>query len=210
MPADSPDQPTFDFIGGQLSLDFANTVGGLRGQITTERLAGYSDLVAWAFQAKVLGRAAAQSLRGAAIARPKEAQRVFATSLDVREAIYAIGSAVAASAPVPTSALNVINAELPAALANMRLTFARNEVAWTPADGNLDLETPVRAIVRATLDLLTSDRLPLVRECSGDSCGWLFLDTTRNHSRLWCDMRGCGNRAKVRRHRTRRARLHHM
>ena len=45
-----------------------------------------------------------------------------------------------------------------------------------------------------------------IRECDGDTCGWLFLDTTRNHSRRWCDMRGCGNRAKVRRHRQKQRR----
>ncbi|MGA2590961.1 MAG: CGNR zinc finger domain-containing protein [Bryobacteraceae bacterium] len=35
-------------------------------------------------------------------------------------------------------------------------------------------------------------------------CGWMFLDTTRNRSRQWCDMRDCGNRAKVRRFREKR------
>jgi predicted RNA-binding Zn ribbon-like protein len=28
----------------------------------------------------------------------------------------------------------------------------------------------------------------------------LFLDTSRNRSRRWCDMKDCGNRAKVKRH----------
>jgi predicted RNA-binding Zn ribbon-like protein len=27
----------------------------------------------------------------------------------------------------------------------------------------------------------------------------MFLDTTRNASRRWCDMAGCGNRAKAKR-----------
>lgn len=30
-------------------------------------------------------------------------------------------------------------------------------------------------------------------------CGWLFLDSTRNASRRWCDMAACGNRAKAKR-----------
>jgi predicted RNA-binding Zn ribbon-like protein len=32
------------------------------------------------------------------------------------------------------------------------------------------------------------------------NCGWLFIDRSRNKSRLWCDMTVCGNREKARRH----------
>ncbi|MCB0153982.1 MAG: CGNR zinc finger domain-containing protein, partial [Anaerolineae bacterium] len=53
-------------------------------------------------------------------------------------------------------------------------------------------------------ELLTSDRLNRVGQCAGESCGWLFLDTTRNHSRRWCEMEHCGNRAKAKRHYRRR------
>jgi predicted RNA-binding Zn ribbon-like protein len=57
----------------------------------------------------------------------------------------------------------------------------------------------------AVADLLGHDR-PGLRRCDGEGCGWLFLDTTRNHSRRWCDPADCGNRARVRayarRHRT--------
>jgi len=35
---------------------------------------------------------------------------------------------------------------------------------------------------------------------TGAGCGWLFLDSSRNHTRRGCDMRVCGNRAKARRH----------
>ncbi|MFI5937815.1 CGNR zinc finger domain-containing protein [Actinoplanes sp. NPDC051494] len=49
----------------------------------------------------------------------------------------------------------------------------------------------------AIADLLGHDR-PELRRCDGDGCGWLFLDTTRNHSRRWCDPADCGNRARVR------------
>jgi predicted RNA-binding Zn ribbon-like protein len=36
--------------------------------------------------------------------------------------------------------------------------------------------------------------------CDNPGCGWLYLDTTRNHSRRWCSMELCGNAAKSRRH----------
>jgi predicted RNA-binding Zn ribbon-like protein len=31
------------------------------------------------------------------------------------------------------------------------------------------------------------------------ACGWLFLDQSKNGSRIWCDMAVCGNRSKARR-----------
>lgn len=37
-------------------------------------------------------------------------------------------------------------------------------------------------------------------KCCGE-CGRLHFDRSRNASRRWCEMEGCGNRAKVRRHR---------
>ncbi len=32
------------------------------------------------------------------------------------------------------------------------------------------------------------------------NCDWLFLDNSKNRSRLWCDMNVCGNRAKAKAH----------
>lgn len=49
--------------------------------------------------------------------------------------------------------------------------------------------------------LLTSDDRHRLKACAG--CGTLFLDRSRNRSRRWCIMEGCGNRAKVRRFRER-------
>ena len=42
------------------------------------------------------------------------------------------------------------------------------------------------------------------RICANDGCRWVFEDTSRGGRRRWCDMTSCGNRAKVRRFRSRR------
>ena len=59
-----------------------------------------------------------------------------------------------------------------------------------------------RPAVRAAVELLTSDAVEHIGRCADDSCGWLFLDTTRSRTRRWCDMKVCGNRNKVRRFRS--------
>ena len=37
-----------------------------------------------------------------------------------------------------------------------------------------------------------------LKVCPADTCQWAFYDASRNRSAVWCDMRVCGNRAKVR------------
>jgi predicted RNA-binding Zn ribbon-like protein len=44
---------------------------------------------------------------------------------------------------------------------------------------------------------------PRLKACPADACGWAFYDRSRNHSRTWCDMSVCGNRAKARSYRAR-------
>ncbi|MFI8346749.1 CGNR zinc finger domain-containing protein [Streptomyces sp. NPDC085596] len=59
-------------------------------------------------------------------------------------------------------------------------------------------------LARDTIDLLTD---PLaraaVRECAGDGCPLLYLDTSRGRRRRWCSSEVCGNRERVARHRRR-------
>jgi predicted RNA-binding Zn ribbon-like protein len=43
-----------------------------------------------------------------------------------------------------------------------------------------------------------------VGQCADENgCGWLFVDISKNHSRRWCDINDCGNRAKQRRYQQR-------
>ena len=56
----------------------------------------------------------------------------------------------------------------------------------------------VRPLLLATAGLLTSEDLRRVGDYADDrGGGHLFFDTSRNHSRRWCSMEKCGNRAKA-------------
>ena len=68
-----------------------------------------------------------------------------------------------------------------------------------------DPSRPMRfeaALAVSALSLLAGDAWKKVRVCR--NCRWLFLDRSRNASRLWCDMSVCGNRHKAKRHYERR------
>ena len=71
------------------------------------------------------------------------------------------------------------------------MTFG-TEWGWGSAESELEL--PVWAIAKSAMELLTSPDVQHVRACQSDTCRWVFLVTSKNHSRRWCDMKICGNR----------------
>ncbi|MFI5685656.1 CGNR zinc finger domain-containing protein [Streptomyces sp. NPDC051636] len=62
------------------------------------------------------------------------------------------------------------------------------------------------AVARDAVELLTDPvARAAVRECEGDNCPILYLDTSRGRRRRWCSSEVCGNRERVARHRRRAA-----
>jgi len=78
------------------------------------------------------------------------------------------------------------------------------QVALT-LDGQVELtaRTGVGLIAAAAAKVAIEGRLDRIKICPADDCRWAFYDTSRNHSRQWCSMEVCGNRAKARAHRER-------
>jgi predicted RNA-binding Zn ribbon-like protein len=58
-------------------------------------------------------------------------------------------------------------------------------------------------VAHAATALLTSGDLDRLKLCAG--CHWVFLDSSRNHSRRWCTMEVCGTDEKKRRYVAKRA-----
>ncbi|MBW5422985.1 hypothetical protein GKQ77_15660 [Streptomyces sp. BG9H] len=64
----------------------------------------------------------------------------------------------------------------------------------------------VACVARDAVDLLTDPvARALLRQCEGDNCPIVYLDTSRGHRRRWCSSEVCGNRERVARHRRRAA-----
>ena len=76
-----------------------------------------------------------------------------------------------------------------------------NEFRMEPVGDALD---QARAAVAGSLAHYLADHDDgRLRVCADEACGWLFIDRSPAGRRRWCDMRTCGNRAKVARHRAR-------
>ena len=197
-------------VGGQLCLDFANTVGGWnavgsepRFTVRDDRLGEYADLVSWAAGAATLAAAEGAALLREAQRRPSEAAAVLARARRLREALYRTGWRLAQGRAPARDDVAAIEQEIRAAHRQEQLSASAQGLAWSlqrPADA---LDLPLWPVALSAEAYLTRGDLSRLRACPGDDCGWLFDDASRNRSRQWCDMRDCGNVAKVRAYRSR-------
>ncbi len=191
----------FEFIGGNLSLDFTNTIDGLRGKDAQEGLTDYADLLDWSRQAGIISVAQASQLTQFSLERLSETKIVYERAIALREAIYHIFSAAASRKKPLKGDVDLLNGELTAALGKQELKLFQDRYQLTWNTEPLSPDLMIWPVAQSAATLLTSADLNRVRECASDACEFLFLDLTKNHSRRWCDMKGCGNRAKVRRYR---------
>ncbi|MBC7930364.1 MAG: CGNR zinc finger domain-containing protein [Rubrivivax sp.] len=202
----------FKLVGGSPSLDFVNTVGGwagdpenklVRDAVLREKLSGYPDLVAWGRQAGLLADKEAKRLLRLADEEAGAAGVVFKRGLKLRETIYRLFKSVVDNRRPDPADLEQLNEELLIARGHEKLAYAGGALEWSWNDRAEALDCVLWPLALSAAELLTSGELSRVRQCGGEQCGWLFLDTSRNRSRQWCDMKDCGNLAKVRRFRQR-------
>ena len=190
----------FELTGGSLCLDFANTVDKRSTEDRRDHLTNYADLTSWGEQAGAITAADARRLRQLAARRPAEGRAALRRARQVREAIFAIFHAFACGRKPPREGIDTLNTALPGVLGRQRLVPSRDRMEWEWSDEPESLDRVLFPVVRSAAELLTGDDLDRVRECCSDCCAWIFLDSSRNRTRRWCDMTVCGNRAKARRH----------
>ena len=58
-------------------------------------------------------------------------------------------------------------------------------------------------LLAAVADIQCAGTWDRLKACAAEDCQWAFYDSSRNHSRTWCSMEVCGNRAKTRAYRAR-------
>jgi predicted RNA-binding Zn ribbon-like protein len=98
-----------------------------------------------------------------------------------------------------SEAIDTFNALLGEARSHRQLCWDRKEFVWRYRGFPDQPASPIWPIAEAAAELLSSSDHSRIRQCSEPDCRWLFLDHSKNHSRRWCDMSICGNRAKARR-----------
>ncbi|WP_433292034.1 CGNR zinc finger domain-containing protein [Actinoplanes sp. CA-030573] len=201
-----PDPGFPPLFGGVAALDFANTLDGRATAQPEEFLRGYADVAGWAAYAGLIdGKTAGRltDLFGPG-GRAGEGEGALRTAVELREAIFQVFGAVGRGEPAPPAALAVVQARYSDAMAVARLAAEGDGFAWRFAG-----DDPGRAwwpVAVSAVRLLTGGPLDRVKVCAAEAgCIGLFLDTSKNRSRRWCTMDGCGVEAKVQRQARRRA-----
>ena len=192
--------PAFDFSANWLCLDFANTVHDRDSAITRDDLNSYADLIAWSQQAGQVTDDMAHLLLEQESQNPREATAALQRAKELREAIYRIFHAIGEEMTAAEADLHILNVALAEGMSHARIVHREDGFAWDWESDERLLDRPLWPIARSAAELLTASELDAVRVCAAEDCNWLFLDTSKNRTRRWCSMKGCGNRAKARRH----------
>lgn len=195
----TPGRPRF--YAGVACLDFANTVEPRVPEPEFDFLPGYAALIHWSDEAKLLTPTQRRRLSRQAEEDPAAARRAYNSAITFRESLYRIFAAVAAATKAPhTNDLQALQHVYADAQRHATPALIDDRLEWTWREPSLTY--PAWQIACDAVELLRSGQLQRVKRCQ-PTCGWLFLDTTKNHSRRWCSMRECGFEAKVQRQRRR-------
>jgi predicted RNA-binding Zn ribbon-like protein len=199
---------SFELLGN-VCLDFINTLDNRPSGEPKELLKNYYDLARFGEDAGILTAEQLDFFYERVHLMPDQAAEAMRRAINLREALYAIFSALMKKQPAPQFAMDRLNANLHEAALHSRLVQPRmaqgkmgqvgGRLEWRFDELTSSFNAMLWPIARAAGDLLASPDLTLVRACSSPTCQWLFLDTSKNHHRRWCSMKQCGNRAKVRR-----------
>lgn len=201
---------TFEFLGEALCLDFLNTVHDGEAEDPEEELSSDADLVAWAAQAGILAVSEAGRLQAGALRNyvrlkllGKKRGSLLQDVRALREVLRQMFQRAARDRKVASRDVETLNLLLKRFPAAGRIERSNSDwtMNWESQAGGA--EKIFYAIVKSAAELVASGRWRAVRECASDTCTWMFLDTSKNHSRRWCEMARCGNRDKVQRFRAR-------
>lgn len=192
--------PRFSWIGGALCLDFANTVGNHRSLDPAEKLKHFADLIRWCEDAGILQPAASRDMLRRGSVQPGAASRLLKIAIDFREALYRIFVATSLKRSPEEGDLKVLNEILAQAPMILEVRRQNHSFSCVRTSSMLDEAKLLGPIAWSAAELLTSEKLSSTRECVSETCGWLFLDLSKNHSRRWCAMDDCGSRAKAKRY----------
>jgi predicted RNA-binding Zn ribbon-like protein len=187
----------FDLAGGHPALDLVNSLDNrFRADGPNEMLTGFDQLVRFLRETGLVSADQAQRLQKKP--DPAAAAQALQAVRELREASAAVLYAVARDESPPRPELKTLENYFLEADRQRHLSWD-GKPRWQWNDDESNPALTVWILTQSVQELLFSEQLAYLRTCDMDTCRWLFLDTSKNHSRRWCNMKVCGNRAKARR-----------
>ena len=194
------------FIADSRGLDFLNSVA-TPVDVPVDWIDDGEGLLAWLDQAQLVSRATLDGICDRAM--PGELNKVATQVRDLREWFRSF-VLQHKGAPLTAAVLGELDP--------LNHLLERDEmydqvVARRDGEGSLlalkslrrwrSPESLLQPIGEVLAILLTMEDFSHIKACEGPACTLLFADHTRGHTRRWCSMEICGNRAKQAAHRSR-------
>lgn len=193
----------FQLVGGDPAVDLVNTLDWrFREDGPEELLASYGDLLRFAEQSGLL---TAKQVRQILRAGPdRAASAALVACRELREAAAEILYATVDDRTPAASQIKTLDRLFKEAAGRQSLVWSGSHLRWEWEASDCGPELPLWILSLSIARLLVSDDMQRLRVCENPECRWLFLDTSKNHTRRWCDMKICGNRMKARRFKAQR------
>ncbi len=189
----------FELIAGHPALDLVNTLDWRfrEDPPPEELLNGWDDLARFTEKSGLMSNA--QSRRLLRSMGESKKPQIVAAVRELREAAAPVLYAALGSDDPPASSIKLLEHYFRKARESQHLLWDGDRLGWELAQSPAPAELPLWMLALSVAELTTSDQMRMLRECGNPECRWLFLDTSKNHTRRWCDMKICGNRMKARR-----------
>jgi predicted RNA-binding Zn ribbon-like protein len=197
----------FEFIAGALSLDFVNTVGSHASEDPREKLSSYAELIRWSKEAGLIDDGKAFELLAYSETNSSRTAKVLEEARRFRETLFRIFGALQRKEAPYASDLAALNEMLRKFPIRLEIRLQGQDFSCAREIAQVTDEWLLAPVAWSAADLLVSDKVHHVRQCADATCGWLFVDTTKNHSRRWCSMGDCGSQAKARRYYQRKKKI---
>ena len=187
----------FKLVGGHPALDFINTVHDWNVSEPHDYLSEFADAIRF-------GKAAGLLTRADDLLPRQRTPRLELTRLRELRALLKRIFQTRLSGQAPNNMdLGKLSTDLAEAAGATRLMVANRRSPQVLVTREINAEKAGVALLRlriveAAATLLVSDAMRRVKSCP--TCGWLFLDASKNRSRRWCSMDTCGAVAKARRY----------
>ena len=181
--------------GNNLSVDFVNTRIAENGA-PLDLLEDFTDVAAWAIAAGLMEKSQAEKLIGDSKNRLQIAE-AFARAINFREILREMLANLAEGKVVGKAAMAAINRELQNTGGTIEIRKAENGFEKLFRADFSEPRQLLAPVAESAADLLCYGVPANIKKCENPDCVLFFYDTTKNHSRRWCSMQICGNRAKA-------------
>lgn len=190
---------TLQLDGGCPVFDFTNTISNRNDPDYFDYLTKYDDFVDWINKIKLLPKGKMDAIATFSKSHTRKSADTLRQIIEVREVVFKLFSSLAQQQKADRETVDAFNGFFSEALSNMRVEVGRKEVATSfIVSEKTILKEPLYILVKNAFDILSTQSFDRIKECP--TCRWLFLDTTKNGKRRWCNMQVCGSNDKARRY----------